>query len=154
MKYQSIYMDQARYATSIVAEYLDTATVKVSKKFYKTTFPDDMILTKEDISNSDYQVDNLTSELNIHYRACIGSLVYLLSTRGDLSFAVHKLEEFSANTGKVKFEGLIHLFRYITDNKTLDLNYYADMNYAPVTDLLRQSSIKTENQLMAFYDSS
>ena len=71
-----------------------------------------------------------------------------------LSFAVHKLAKFSENPGKVKFEGLIHLFRYITDNKTLDLKYYADMNYAPVTDLLRQSSIKTENQLMAFYDSS
>ena len=28
------------------------------------------------------------------------------------------------------------------------------MNDAPVTDLLRQASIKTENHLMAFYDSS
>ena len=31
-------VDQARYATSIVAKYLYTATVKVSTKFYKTTF--------------------------------------------------------------------------------------------------------------------
>ena len=38
-KDNSISVDQARYATSIVAKYLDTATVKVSKKFYKTTFP-------------------------------------------------------------------------------------------------------------------
>ena len=28
------------------------------------------------------------------------------------------------------------------------------MNDAPLSDLLRQASIKTENQLMAFYDSS
>ena len=28
------------------------------------------------------------------------------------------------------------------------------MNYAPVTDLLRQASIKTENHLMDFSDSS
>ena len=28
------------------------------------------------------------------------------------------------------------------------------MNYAPVTDLLRQASIKTENHLMDFYDYS
>ena len=62
-------MDQARYATSIVAKYLDTATVKASKKFYKTTFPADMIFTKEDISTSDEQVENLTREYNIHYRA-------------------------------------------------------------------------------------
>ena len=34
------------------------------------------------------------------------------------------------------------------------LNYYADMNDAPVTDLLRQAIIKTENHLMAFSDYS
>ena len=49
-------MDQARYATSIVAKYLDTATVKVSTKFYNTTFPADMTFTKEDVSTSDEQV--------------------------------------------------------------------------------------------------
>ena len=72
LKYHSISVDQARYATSIVAKYLDTATVKVSKKFYKTTFPDEMIFTKEDVSTSDEQVEKLTMEYNIHYRDCIG----------------------------------------------------------------------------------
>ena len=51
----------------------------------------------------------------------------------DLGLAVHKLVMFSANTGKVKFEVLVHLLRYIRDNKTLGLKYYADMNDAPVT---------------------
>ena len=72
----------------------------------------------------------------------------------ELSFAVHKLETFSANPGKVQSEGLVHLLRYIRDNKTLGLEYYADINDAPVSDLLRQASIKTENELMAFSDSS
>ena len=49
---------------------------------------------------------------------------------------------------------MVHLLRCIRDNKTLGLKYYADINDAPVTDLLRQSSIKTENNLMAFSDSS
>ena len=39
---------------------------------------------------------------------------------------------------------------YIRYNKTLGLKYYADMNDAPVPYLLRQTSIKTENHLMAF----
>ena len=78
-------------------------------------------------------------------------MIDLLSTRVDLSFAVHKLEEFSENPGKVNFEGLVHLLIYIRDNKTLGLKYYADMNNAPLTDLFRQASIKTENHLMAFY---
>ena len=68
----------------------------------------------------------------------------------DLSFAVHNLAKFSANPGKVHFEGLVHLLRYIRDNKTLGLKYYADLNDAPVTDLLRQANINTKNHWMAF----
>ena len=147
-------MDQARYATSIFAKYFDTATVKISNKFYKTTLPADMIFTKEDVSTSDEQVERLTIEYNINYRACIGFLIYFLSTRVDLSFSVHKLAKFSANPGKVHFERLVHLLRYIRNNKTLGIKHYADLNDAPVTDLLRQSNLKTKNHLMAFYDSS
>ena len=36
----------------------------------------------------------------------------------------------------------------------MSLKYYADMNDAPVTDLLIQAIIKTDNLLMAFSDSS
>ena len=46
------------------------------------------------------------------------------------------------------------MLRYIRDNKTLGLKYYADLNDAPVTDLLRQANIKTKNHLMDFSDSS
>ena len=72
----------------------------------------------------------------------------------DLSFALHKLAKFSANPGKVHFEGLIHLLRYIRDKSNLALKYYADINDASVTDILIQASIKNRNHLMAFYDSS
>ena len=46
LKDHFISVDQARYATSIVAKYLDTATVKANNKFYKTKLSDDMIFTK------------------------------------------------------------------------------------------------------------
>ena len=121
MRDHSISMDQARYATFIVAKYLDTATVKASTNFYKTTFPSVMIFIEYDTSNSDKQVEKLTRELKIHYRSCIGSLIYLFSTRVGFSFAVQKLAKFSANRGKVHFELLVHLLRYIRYNKTLGL---------------------------------
>ena len=60
LKNHSISVDHDRYSTSIVAKYLDTATVKVSTKFYKTTFLADMIFTKEDVSTSYEQVEKLT----------------------------------------------------------------------------------------------
>ena len=59
MKDHSISLNQARYATSIADKYLDTATVKAGKKFYKTTFPFYMILTKADAYTSDEQVEKL-----------------------------------------------------------------------------------------------
>ena len=60
LKDHSISVDQSRYATSIVAKYLDTATVNKNTKFYNTTFPSDMIFTKEDVSTSDEQVKKFT----------------------------------------------------------------------------------------------
>ena len=71
-----------------------------------------------------------------------------------LSFAVHKLAKFSVNPGKVHFEGLIHFLGYIRENTTLGLKCYADLNDAPVTDLLSQANIKTKNHLMNFSGSS
>ena len=73
MKYRSISLDQAIYATSIVSKNLYTATVKASAKFYKTNLPSDITFTKVDASTSDEQVEKLNMEFNIHYRACIGS---------------------------------------------------------------------------------
>ena len=51
-----ISVDQARYATSVVSKYLDTATVKASTKLYKTTLPSDMIFTKDYTYTIDEQV--------------------------------------------------------------------------------------------------
>ena len=82
MKDHYISLDQARYATSIVAKYLYTATV--------TNFPSDMIFDKTRAYTSDEKFEKLSREFNIHYRSCIGSLIYLLSTRVDLSVTVHK----------------------------------------------------------------
>ena len=60
LKDHSISVDQARYATSIVSKYFDTATVKVIKKFYKTTLTDNMIFNNKDVSTSDEKVEKLT----------------------------------------------------------------------------------------------
>ena len=53
IKYQLMSVDQDRYATYIVNKYLYTSTVKASKRFYKTTFPSDVIFAKDYASTSD-----------------------------------------------------------------------------------------------------
>ena len=66
-------------------------------------------------------------------------------------FAVHKLDLFLSNPGKLHFEGLGHLLRYIRDKKNLIMRYYSKIEDAPLSDPLIQARIKTWNQLMAFY---
>ena len=114
MENRSISVDQDRYTTSTVENYLDTSTVKASTKFYKTTLPSDVIFTELDTSTSDEQVEKLNRSFNIHYRACICSFIYLLSSRVELSFAVHKLAKFSENPVKMNFEGFVNILRYIS----------------------------------------
>ena len=62
-----------------------------------------MIFTKEYASNSDDQVGVLYGEFNIHYRACLGSFIFILSTRVGLCFAVQNLAKLSSNPVKVHF---------------------------------------------------
>ena len=112
-----------------------------------------MIFTKEDASTSDEQVEVLSKEYNIKYIACVGPLIYLLSKRIDLYFAVHNLETFLSNTGKLHSESWVHLLRYINDNNNFVLKDYFKMEDKPLSYLLNQASIKTKNKLMIFSDS-
>ena len=73
----------------------------------------------------------------------MGSLIYLLSTRVDLCFAGHELENISTNPGKVHFEDLIHLWRYIRYKKNLGLIYYDKIEDKPLSELLIQDIIRT-----------
>ena len=70
-------------------------------------------------------------------------LIYLFSIRVDLYFAAHKMSKFSSNPGRVHFEGLVHLLRYIRNNNNLGLKYYTKIEHAPLSKLLGQASIKT-----------
>ena len=104
-------------------------------------------------STSDKQVEVLSREYNIQYWSCVVLLNFLVSTRVDLCFAAHKLEDFSSNPGKVQIEGLVHLLRYVWDNKNLGLKYYAKIEDTFKSYILIHAIIKNENQLMMFYDS-
>ena len=62
LKDNYISLDQARYATYVVENYLDTATIKENPKFHKITLPHDIVFTKEDASTNDEQVEVLSRE--------------------------------------------------------------------------------------------
>ena len=115
-------MDQSRYDTSVVAKYIYTAAIKENSNFNQTNLPHDMIFTKEDAYTRDEQVEVLSLYYIIHYRSCLGSLIYILSKIMDLCFAVQNLETFLSNTGKVHF-----LLICIGYKRNLGLEYYSKM---------------------------
>ena len=89
LKDHSISVDHTRYDISVSEQYLETATIEQNLKFHKTTSPHDMIFTIENDSTSEEQVGVFSRYYNIHYRACVESLIYILSTRVYLCFSVH-----------------------------------------------------------------
>ena len=60
-------------------------------------------------------------------------LIYICSTQ---------VGKVLSNPGKVHFEGLVHLLRYIRDNKNLGLKYFVRIYNTPIFDLLRHARIK------------
>ena len=96
-----------------------------------------MVSPKEDASTSDEQVEELSREYNIQYKVCARLIINILSTRVDLYFSVQKLELFLSNHSKVHFEVLVHLLIYIRDTKNLGLKYYAKIEDAPLSEILR-----------------
>ena len=56
-------------------------------------------------------------------------------------FCSKQVGKCSSNSGKVNFEGLVHLLRYIGGGGGgSGLRYYAKIEDAPLSDLLRQAS--------------
>ena len=109
-------MNQARYATSIFSNYLDTTIIKENSKYHKTILPHDIIFTKENAFTSDEKVEVLSTDNKINYIFFVGSFIYILSARVDLYFTLHKRRKFLSNPGKVNFKGLVKLLRYMREN--------------------------------------
>ena len=113
--------------------------------------PHDKIFTKGYACTSDEQVEVLSRDYITHYRSCEGWMVYTLSKRVHLCFALYRLAEDFSNPGNVKFEGLVHLVRFIRDNKNLGFKYYAWIEDAPLSENFIQAIIKSDKQLMFFF---
>ena len=48
---------------------------------------------------------------------------------------------------------MVHLMRYIRDNNNLGFLYYSKIEDTPLTYILGQAIINSENQFIVFYDS-
>jgi hypothetical protein len=149
-----IEIDQTRYCLSILRKYLDTAGCKRDTSSTPTPLPLDFVPSSEDCSDNDEMVAQLEAEYNIQYSSCIGSLIYLTMTRSDIIYAVNKLAKFSRSPGRVHFDVLIHLLRYLRDHTYLGVKFYSNFVDAPLYQTLSAQNIQQHHPFFGFSDSS
>jgi hypothetical protein len=149
-----VELDQSRYCLSIIKKYLDPAGAKKVTHSHTTPLPMDFVPMADDCSIDDGTSEKLIVEYNLHYTSCIGSLIYLAMTRTDIIYAINKLAKFSRRPGKVHFEALLHVLRYLRDNCHHGIRFYSNSDDAPIMKMLKMQSLQQHHPFFGFSDSS
>jgi len=154
LKNFDIEIDQSHYCNAIVKKYLDTTGCARNIRHHDTPLPSGFIPTSDDCSGTEAECVEISTAFNIDFASCIGSLIYLSMTRTDIIFAVNKLAKYTRKPGKVHFEALIHLLRYLRDNSLYGIWFYSVIEESPIYQMLTAQSIAEKHFLFGFMDSS
>jgi hypothetical protein len=149
-----IELDQSQYCAAIVKKYLDVAGAPKVDRLHNTPLPLDFVPTSDDCSASEEAAKLLEQEYNVDFASCVGSLIYLGMTRCDIVYAVNKLAKFTRLPGRVHFDVLLHLLRYLRNNTLLGIRFYSDLFRAPLIKMLETQEIQQHHTLFGFSDSS
>jgi hypothetical protein len=147
-------LDQSRYCAAIVKKYLDVAGAPKVDSIHNTPLPLDFMPTSDDCSPNEEAAKLLEQEYNVDFASCVGSLIYLGMTRCDIVYAVNKLAKFTRLPGRVHFDVLLHLLRYLRDNALLGIRFYSDLFRAPLIQMLEKQQIQQQHAFFGFSDSS
>ena len=75
-------------------------------------------------------------------------------TRTDIIYAINKLAKFTCKPGKVHFEVLLHLLRYLHNNSLYGVHFYSNLSDAPIYQMLLSQNIEERHPFFGFMDSS
>jgi len=75
-------------------------------------------------------------------------------TRTDIIYAVNKLAKFTRKPGKLHFEAIVHLLRYLRDNSLYGVRFYSNIADAPIYQMLLNQKIEEKHPFFWFTDSS
>ena len=87
------------------------------------------ILDSAPVPTSDSERESLQCSMGFTYRKAIGELIWAMVTcRPDLSFAVIKLSQFSNNPGRIHYNHVRQMFRYLQHAREYGLTYWRTMS--------------------------
>jgi hypothetical protein len=84
----------------------------------------------------------------------VGSLIYLGMTRVDIVYAVNKLAKFTHKPGRIHFEAIVHLLRYLRDHSHVGIRFFSDYQNVPITRSLIAENLEISHPFFGFSDSS
>ena len=149
-KYSNYTLDQSRCMKNLVRKHLgDTKTRSI-----KRALPETWIATNKDIAKDLNEVTKLSEEYQIDYPSAVGSLIYLLTTRPDITFAVTKLAKLMQMPGRGHLKALIHLLDYLRDNLEYRIKFYKNVEDSPIHELLVRNKKSVEHGFFGICDSS
>ena len=110
--------------------------------------------TKKDCPKDGRESRLLREEYQIDYPLVIGSLIYLMNTWPDITFAVTKLAKFMRNPGRNHYRELIHLLQYLKNSACHGIKYYRKLKDAPIYGVLKEQNIDPIHEYFGMQDSS
>jgi len=149
-----IILDQTRYCEAVIKKYLDSVGCRNITRKHTIPLPTDFVATSEDCSKSEEKAAILSKEYKLDYASCIGSLIYVSQARTDILFAVNKLARYMRKPGKVHYDALVHLLRFLRDNNNYGVRFFADYTTSPLFQHLQTHGMPTDQQLIVMSDSS
>ncbi len=129
----------------LIKKYLENAGAPKVTRCHETPLVLDFIPTADDCSATEEEVKQLSVSYNIDYASCIGSLIYLGMTRGDIVYAINMLAKHSRKPGRIHFEALLHVLHYLCDNYLLGIRFYSAFGDAPITKILVEQQMHPEH---------
>ena len=113
---RTILLTQTTYIETI----LDRFSLSDAKP-YTTPIVPGAIYSKSDVPTNATEVAYMAK---VPYCKAVGSLMYAaIATQPDITFAISTLSQFLKNPGRVHWEAIKRIFRYLTGTKTHTLTY-------------------------------
>ena len=110
-----IYIDQSAYARKIVGQYLPAEAYPASIPMG----PKDVAAFNQDQGNGD--------RADVEwYRGAVGSLMYLVNTRPDLAFSIHRVAQFSQNPRHCHRKAVEQILCYVKGTISHGIRYQAE----------------------------
>ena len=101
---------------------------------------------EQHIDTTPEEIIALENEMGFGYRQAVGELIYALTTcRPDISYPIIKLSQYSTRPGRIHFEALKTVYRYLHQTKDEGIHYWRQTPRDDLPDAPLPTCTHTDN---------